>query len=407
MLIKNLIINHDKIGISTEVANQDLSPLDICNLLPYNKKSIKLECLCYYCNSTFIMLPGRLKKSISGQFYPDRLICKSKECQKLKQRDINALRKEIGRSPRSGIPCSEESINKRKETLKTSENWRSFMKRRTGRTLIEFYGKEKGEKTIKALAQAKQQYILKNGVYPNATPRSDESKNRMRESRVLFLNKEKREKNYISPLSGEPCNYLRYIGDLRILYNKNNPKALEKASITTSIMLRTRSLGSNLWYRGEYPNVEGKLNRYLSSYELLYMMILNIKNEVWETNESIIIPYFNPIKEKIRHYTPDILLYKDDSIIIVEVKPSVFLSEDSANAYAQITASKIKALQKYCADFNYKYQIISEIDIVSQLKDLGFILNRPSKLFKYIGESFKNEKNDIYIEYKKGNFIIP
>ena len=88
--------------------------------------------------------------------------------------------------------------------------------------------------------------------------------------------------------------------------------------------------------------------------------------------EEIIVPYFNPLDQKIHNYFPDFLIKFDDGKSkkswMVEVKPrkQTFLKEN-ASKKEKITwivnQAKWKAAESYCKKNNMEFKVITEKEI--------------------------------------------
>jgi hypothetical protein len=107
----------------------------------------------------------------------------------------------------------------------------------------------------------------------------------------------------------------------------------------------------------------------------------NSPNVIYWASEEIVIPYFDPIKKRTRRYFPDFIV-KIENInkivtnYIIEVKPENQtkppIKRKNTKTYIteQITyinnQCKWTAAEKYCAENNFKFVIITE-------KNLGLI----------------------------------
>lgn len=92
------------------------------------------------------------------------------------------------------------------------------------------------------------------------------------------------------------------------------------------------------------------------------------------SSEEIIIPYFNPVKNKISNYIPDFLIQiKIDNNIetwLIEVKPKKqTILKENASKREKITwainNSKWKAAESYCQKYKFKFKILTERDLFS------------------------------------------
>jgi hypothetical protein len=128
-------------------------------------------------------------------------------------------------------------------------------------------------------------------------------------------------------------------------------------------------------YKGKRPIV------YRSNWEKNFMHYCDTNPRIIQwASESIMIPYFNPVKNKMTRYYPDFLItYLDadgnQKIDLIEVKPfrqtikpvarkgkkqSTLLME--AKTYAMNDA-KWKAAKIYCQQRNISFRILTEKDL--------------------------------------------
>jgi len=118
---------------------------------------------------------------------------------------------------------------------------------------------------------------------------------------------------------------------------------------------------SKKFYSGTFFSKKNNIEYiFRSSYELAYFYILEDDNNVISyIVEPFKISYINPNDKKKHNYIPDlVVLYRDKTIKILEVKPKALLSNNvvkskAAAARAFIKKNKIKAT----------YQFITERDI--------------------------------------------
>ena len=133
-------------------------------------------------------------------------------------------------------------------------------------------------------------------------------------------------------------------------------------------------------YEGQHTNII-----YRSSWELKYMLWLDKHPDVLKwSSEEFFIPYLSPIDGKVHRYYPDFKVKrknKDGVIetIVVEVKPEKQTKEPvvqkrKTKSYLTevytwgVNQAKWKAAKNYCADRQWKFQILTE-------NDLGIIYN--------------------------------
>jgi hypothetical protein len=110
--------------------------------------------------------------------------------------------------------------------------------------------------------------------------------------------------------------------------------------------------GGQKWAKGKYVSKKSKkIYYYRSSWELLYMNVLDSDDAVlsWDY-EPFSIPYSDGIKQ--RRYIPDFVVIKQNTKLLVEVKPTS-LREHSVNLL------KKEAAVKWCKNNGYEYREVS------------------------------------------------
>lgn len=129
-------------------------------------------------------------------------------------------------------------------------------------------------------------------------------------------------------------------------------------------------------YAGDANNIV-----YRSSWELRFMSHLDKNSGVirW-ASEEFCIPYFDPTTRKVRRYFPDFIVTVKDKngeirTTVFEIKPKAQTAPPNAakiksrNRLIKETATwgvnqaKWKAAQEFCADKNWKFQILTEDEI--------------------------------------------
>lgn len=132
---------------------------------------------------------------------------------------------------------------------------------------------------------------------------------------------------------------------------------------------------NNEKYKGKRPVI------FRSSLECSFMKFCDLNPNILEwSSESVIITYFNPVKNKVTRYYPDFVIkYKDKNggihIELIEIKPykqtikpvpkqgkkkSTLLQESKTYA---VNCAKWEAAMKYCEKKGIKFRIITEKDI--------------------------------------------
>jgi hypothetical protein len=133
-------------------------------------------------------------------------------------------------------------------------------------------------------------------------------------------------------------------------------------------------------YEGQHTNII-----YRSSWELKYMLWLDKHPDVLKwSSEEFFIPYLSPIDGKVHRYYPDFKVKQRNrdgviETVVVEVKPEKQTKEPvvqkrKTKSYLTevytwgVNQAKWKAAKNYCADRQWKFQILTE-------NDLGIIYN--------------------------------
>lgn len=129
-------------------------------------------------------------------------------------------------------------------------------------------------------------------------------------------------------------------------------------------------------YVGDASNIV-----YRSSYEFKLMSALDRNPNVLKwSSETIVVPYFNPIKNRIARYFVDFWVRQlvEDKIVesLIEVKPRHQVIEPKAKPKGQhtktyiknvetyvINKAKWKAARKYCAEKGWTFEILTEIEL--------------------------------------------
>jgi hypothetical protein len=128
-------------------------------------------------------------------------------------------------------------------------------------------------------------------------------------------------------------------------------------------------------YLGDVNNII-----YRSSWELKFMQWCDRNPNVLNyASEEIKIKYFDPVKQKMRHYFPDFLIKikeqtGDIKKYLIEVKPKKQMVEPKqrsrvTKAYLnefytfQINKAKWQAAEEFCKDNMLEFKIITESDL--------------------------------------------
>lgn len=147
----------------------------------------------------------------------------------------------------------------------------------------------------------------------------------------------------------------------------------------------------NRYYQGEYRPLNPK--KYVGSYPIIFRSgwekrfmeyCDNRPNILIWSSESIVIPYYNPIKKRMARYFPDftISIREGDDIInwLIEVKPlaqshppvrkqgkrkQTLLREEIT--WAQNEA-KWLAAKAYCVKVGWRFKVITEVELFNKKK---------------------------------------
>ena len=131
-------------------------------------------------------------------------------------------------------------------------------------------------------------------------------------------------------------------------------------------------------YMGDVNNII-----YRSGLELRVFRFLDEKSSVinW-ASEEIVIPYISPVDGKYHRYFPDILAKVKQSdgqifTLLIEIKPYSQTKEPQVQKRKTkryitevitygINASKWRAAEEYCADRGWKFQLLTEKEILGK-----------------------------------------
>lgn len=121
-------------------------------------------------------------------------------------------------------------------------------------------------------------------------------------------------------------------------------------------------------YKGDPKNII-----YRSSWELNVMAYFDRNPDVvWWASEEFAIPYVSPIDGKRHRYFPDFIVKtKNGDVVVFEVKPASQSKPPEVKSritkkYVNevktwgINQAKWKAANEFCADRNWKFQVLTE-----------------------------------------------
>jgi hypothetical protein len=142
----------------------------------------------------------------------------------------------------------------------------------------------------------------------------------------------------------------------------------------------------NKTYRGSFkPKNPAKYNGnpnniiYRSSWEVRVMKYFDDHPDViWWSSEELVIPYYNPVDQKMHRYFPDFVvkMKKTDGKVmtyVIEVKPYSQTQQPQKKRKTQkfiqesvtyvVNQSKWKAADEFCHEHGWKFQIITEREL--------------------------------------------
>ena len=160
---------------------------------------------------------------------------------------------------------------------------------------------------------------------------------------------------------------------------KQHPRSKRKRKNINVYFNKTKSTGQTKYITGEFQS--NKCNSYVpyrSSYELAYLEQLEKDENVINFQYEPISLKYTDIYNKERTYIPDfIVLYKDSSVVISEIKPEAMLKDYNVQA-------KKKAVLKYIEenipkDLNVSYKFITETCLFKSPTDYVNFIRRVKK----------------------------
>ena len=115
---------------------------------------------------------------------------------------------------------------------------------------------------------------------------------------------------------------------------------------------------------------------YRSSWELKMMLMIDHNNDVdWWQSEEFYIPYYDPTRDTVGHYYPDMRVkYKNGKTIIYEIKPhnqtTIPILDKKGKRKPLKEAilfeknnAKWEAARKYCKQRGYEFELITEKEL--------------------------------------------
>ena len=133
------------------------------------------------------------------------------------------------------------------------------------------------------------------------------------------------------------------------------------------------------WIITESFDTKGKGIKYRSSWELKFMKFADFNPQIIKVNsEGVVIPYMNPVKNKVSRYYMDFLIQTQKETFLVEVKPYAQTIPPSPpksktekslkNFYKAIETyavnkAKWEAAEEFATKSNMKFMIITEREL--------------------------------------------
>ena len=339
----------------------------------YFHNHIKLKC--DFCGNWFLRTflkffkHLRSKKNDREAILPEVISCPSTKCMKEKKALILKKQTILFGHPTKNCTYSEEQRKKFSETNRRRGTYDRLSKARKGKTVEEIFGEEKGKKFKEKIRKVNP--VITKGFKPHLGCRhSEESKKSMTASREKFLEQQKIEKNYISPITGEKISFKQYSSEIRKVTWANKSEE-EKERIRKASAERVAKKGfwkhSALCGDIEIDHQNEKIH-YESSYERDFILKMK-KNGKFIKRCDFVVPYIHPKDGEIHFFNPDFTIYKDASFSriekIVEIKPYIFAVNplNRKGKYYRITKAKIEALENHAKENNYKYEIVTDKEI--------------------------------------------
>lgn len=93
--------------------------------------------ICDFCKNSFNIKLNNFLYRINTKYLNNLISCQDKLCIRKKQQRVNEYRKELGCAGGSYKVYTDEEKNKRLNTLKTSEKWLKYIKKRKGKSFEE------------------------------------------------------------------------------------------------------------------------------------------------------------------------------------------------------------------------------------------------------------------------------
>jgi len=134
------------------------------------------------------------------------------------------------------------------------------------------------------------------------------------------------------------------------------------------------------WVLTESFDMNEKGIKYRSSYEYKFCVFCDMNPDIVKVNsEGIVVPYYNPAKERVARYFLDFIIQnKSGRTFLVEIKPlsetlppkkpknnsqkSIFNYQKSLETFA-VNQAKWQAAREYATSQNWEFVIITEKEL--------------------------------------------
>lgn len=294
----------------------------------------------------------------------------NKSCFDEKQKQINAFRVKLNKSPATNRVVSEEEKEKRNASMIKLGHYKAFSEKRKGKSYEDVYG----DKAFEAKEKIKARRALQSGnLEPHLGKKhSQESKDKIINKIKIWQEGEAKNKNWIHPITKEKVNFFEYSSESK-KYKYANLSQEERER-------RTLMHAKRFWEKDFKPYLYTKTGYVLhwhlgtkeyfeSSYEEAYFNILNFQKKYWKKNKTIYMPYIHPKDNRKHYYCPDVTIWEDESYKVLkeitEVKPSEFVEnkKNKSSEYYLVTQKKLNALKEFCFINNLTYNIVTEKEL--------------------------------------------
>jgi hypothetical protein len=343
-------------------------PMTLINCWKTTGRQPIVSLTCPYCGSVHKRdLYYYLSALVRKKYLPTQFCCSNSRCIAKNKVAVIAEQTVQGEASAKGHIVTESQKIKRRSTLITRGTIHNIfdpIHARTGKTLEEIYGPEKGalvRRKIKENTPHPEEGFFKGHHHTHETKKvlSRKSSGFFKSDAYLV------DKKYVHPLTGESCSHREWLaGYNRKIYHDKTDS--EKLAILQKQILSLQSetmINHPYWGLHRAWFEHSATQPFRSSWELLYMEYLD-SNKVWyESNKTLYIPY-KKSSGCTAYYVPDFLIY--DGIFIskvIEIKPLGLINAD-------INQRKFKAANELCKLNNLDFTVFTEADLI----DIGIAI---------------------------------